>query len=104
MREGDTVTAFTRSRWWRNLDGGAPVTLRIKNKEYQGLASAVPEDREAIAEGLRSFLQSVRFDARIYEVEFDQDGQPNWEDVRRAAERVTMIRVQLNGASGRDQE
>jgi hypothetical protein len=102
-RQGDVVTAFTRSRWWRNLDGGAPVTLRIKNKEFQGQAAAEAEDRQAIAEGLRGFLRSVRFDARIYGVEFDDDGQPNWQDVQQAAEKVTMIRVQLKGANGQGQ-
>lgn len=103
VRQGDMVTAFTRSKWWRNLDGGAPVTLRIKNREYQGQATAEADDRETIAAGLRDFLRSVRFDAKVYQVNFDEDGQPNWEDVRRAAERVTMIRVQLNGANGSDQ-
>jgi hypothetical protein len=75
------------------------VTLRIKNKEFQGWATAEAKDRQAIAEGLRDFLRSVRFDARVYQVNFDEDGQPNWEDVRRAAERVTMINVELNGGN-----
>jgi hypothetical protein len=98
-RQGDQVTAFTRSRWWRNLIGGAPVTLRIKNKELQGWATAEADDRQAIAEGLRDFLRSVRFDARVYQVNFDEDGQPNWEDVQRAADKVIMIRVKLNGGN-----
>ena len=97
-RDGDVVTAFTGAKWSRNLTGGAPVTLRIKNKEYTGWADAIADDKAAVAEGLRDFLRVVRFDARIYGVNFDDDGEPNWEDVQRAAQRATMIRVQLNGA------
>lgn len=98
-REGDKVTAFSRSKWSRNLGGGAPVTLRIKNVEYSGQANLIADDKAAIAEGLRSFLRLVRFDARIYGVKFDKNGEPIWEDVQRAAEKVSMIQVQLNGAS-----
>ena len=101
-REDDVVRAFTGAKWSRNLTGGAPVTLRIKNKEYPGWADAVADDKAAVAEGLRDFLRVVRFDARFYGVSFDEDGEPNWEDVQRAAQRVTMIRVQLNGTGATD--
>lgn len=95
-REGDLVTAFTSARWWKNLRGGAPVSLNLKNREYQGQAEVVAEDKEAVARGLQAFLRRVRFDARFYGVEFDADGEPNWEDVRRAAERCVMLRVHLD--------
>jgi deazaflavin-dependent oxidoreductase (nitroreductase family) len=94
-REGDVVTAFTGAKWSRNLVGGAPVTLNIKNKDYQGAADVV-DDKEAVAKALRTFLNQVRSDARFYQVKFDDDGQPNWEDVQRAAQRCVMLRVQLN--------
>jgi len=97
-REGDVVTAFTRAKWSHNLAGGAPVTMRIKNKEYTGRGDAIADDKAAVAEGLRDFLRVVRFDARFYGVNFDDAGEPNWDEVQRAAQRVTMIRVQLNGA------
>lgn len=51
----------------------------------------------AVAEGLRAFLSKVRSDARFYQVKFDDDGVPNWEDVQRAAQRCVMLRVQLDG-------
>lgn len=94
-REGDVVTAFTGAKWSRNLIGGAPVRLNIKNKDYQGTADVV-DDKEAVAKALRIFLNQVRSDARFYQVKFDDDGQPNWEDVQRAAQRCVMLRVQLN--------
>lgn len=96
LRQGNKVTAFTGAKWSRNLVGGAPVTLNIKNKDYQGTADVV-EEQEAVAEGLRSFLNQVRSDARFYQVKFDEDGQPNWQDVQRAAQRSVMLQVQLNG-------
>ena len=98
-REGDLVTAFTGARWWKNLSGGAPVTLNVKNREYQGRADVVADDKEAVARGLQTFLRSVRFDARFYGVKFDPDGEPNWEDVRRAAERCVMLQVRLDGSA-----
>jgi hypothetical protein len=64
--EGDQVTAFTNARWSKNLEGGAPVTLNIKNKQYTGRADVVADDKPAVAEGLRAFLSEVRSDARFY--------------------------------------
>ena len=96
-RDGDWVTAFTGARWWRNLAGGAPVTLCIKNQEYQGWADVVGDDKEAVAKGLQAFLRQVRGDARFYGVKFDPDGEPDWDDVQRAAQRSVMLRVQLGG-------
>ena len=73
------------------------MTLSVKNREYQGRADVVAEDKEAVARGLQAFLRSVRFDARFYGVTFDPDGEPNWEEVKRAAERCVMLQVQLDG-------
>jgi hypothetical protein len=95
LREGDLVTAFTGAKWWRNLDGGESVTLNIKNREYQGFADVIADDKEAVAKGLQAFLRVVRFDARFYNVEFDDDGEPNWEDVQQAAQRCVMLKIQL---------
>jgi hypothetical protein len=49
----------------------------------------------AVADGLRAFLRQVRTDARFYGVKYDADGEPNRDDVQRAAQRVVMLCVQL---------
>ena len=48
----DQVYIFTHADWWKNLHNGAPVTLRIRGREFQGLAEPVAEDKQAVAAGL----------------------------------------------------
>lgn len=98
-RDGDEVMAFTGARWWRNLEGGAPVTLLIKRQELRGWAQPVAEDKQAVAHGLRTFLRQVRSDARFYGVKYDADGEPNRDDVMRAAQRVVMLSMRLEPSS-----
>lgn len=100
IRDDNLVTGFTGAKWSRNLAGGVPVTLHIKNKAYQGVADVVADDKEAVAAGLQTFLSRVRSDARFYQVKFDADRTPNREDVRRAAQRVVMLQVRLDVSQG----
>ncbi len=94
-QDGDLVTIFTHANWWKNLRGGAPVTLRIQGRELQGVAEAVAEDKGAIATGLSRHLRKVPSDARYYGVTFDEHGNPNAEEVEKAAQNVVMIPIRL---------
>jgi deazaflavin-dependent oxidoreductase (nitroreductase family) len=46
MQQGDTVTLFTQKSltWWKNLRGGAPVTLRLRGWDVPGTADAFTEE------------------------------------------------------------
>ena len=96
-QQNGQVVAFTNAKWSRNLQGGAPVSLHIMRKELNGTADVIAEDKEVVAGALREFLNVVRSDARFYNVKFDEDGAPNWEDVQLAAQRVVLIRITLDG-------
>jgi deazaflavin-dependent oxidoreductase (nitroreductase family) len=91
------VTIFTHATWWKNLRSGssAPVTLRIRGREFQGLAEPVAGDKQAIAAGLTAHLRKVPSDARFYGVTFDDHGNPRAEEVENAAQTVVMIRTRL---------
>ena len=54
------------------------------------------DDKEVIARELQQFLSTVRSDARFYQVKFDDDGEPNWDDVQRAAQRCVMLQIKLD--------
>jgi deazaflavin-dependent oxidoreductase (nitroreductase family) len=91
----DRVYVFTHAAWWKNLRGGTHVTLRLRGREFQGLAEPVAEDKQTIAAGLIEHLRKVPFDARFYGVTFDDHGNPRAEEVEQAAQTVVMIRIRL---------
>ena len=90
---------FTHANWWKNLQGGAPVQLRLRGKDHKGLAEPEAEDKEAIAEVLAAHLKKSPFDARFYDVTFDDQGDPIQSEVEKAVETVAMIRIQLEGVA-----
>ena len=94
-QSADQISVFTHATWWKNLVGGAPVTLRIRGRELQGLAEPVAEDKQAIAAGLTAHLRKVPFDARFYGITFDDHGNPRAEEVEKAVQTVVMIRIRL---------
>jgi deazaflavin-dependent oxidoreductase (nitroreductase family) len=91
----DQVTIFTHAAWWKNLRGGAPVTLRLRGREFQGPAEPVAEDKKAVAAGLMAHLRKVPSDASFYGVTFDDHRNPNPEEVEKAAQTVVMIGIRL---------
>jgi deazaflavin-dependent oxidoreductase (nitroreductase family) len=91
----DQVYVFTHSIWWKNLRSDAPVTLRIRGRDLQGLPEPVAEDKQAIAAGLATHLRKVPSDARYYGVTFDANGTPRAEEVEKAVQTVVMLRFQL---------
>ena len=98
-REGNTVIVYpgrpAEKTWWRNLAGGADVTVRIKGRDLEGHAVAVTDDREAIADGLRIWLRRFPSAARRLGVARDPDGRPDPQDLARAAERIVIVRIEL---------
>jgi deazaflavin-dependent oxidoreductase (nitroreductase family) len=94
-QDGDQVFIFTHANWWKNLRGGAPVTLRLRGREVHGMAEPVADDKQAVAAGLTAHLRKVPSDAKYYAVALDERGNPSAEDIELAVQKVVMIRVRL---------
>ncbi len=92
---GNELHIFTHAGWWKNLRGGAPVSLRLRGQDVQGTADAIAEDKRVVAAGLAAHLQKVPSDRRYYSVSLDDQGNPKPEDVDKAVQTVVMIRVRL---------
>lgn len=94
-QENDQVSVFTHANWWKNLQSGTPVTVRIRGRDLQGRATPVAEDKQAVAARLAAHLRKVRSDAGFYKVTFDEQGNPKADEVEKASQTVVMIRIQL---------
>jgi deazaflavin-dependent oxidoreductase (nitroreductase family) len=88
-------TTSTRERvWWRNLRGGAEVTLQLQGKEVPAWAESIEEQSE-VAQYLGSMFEVNPRLARYMDVRIDPDGTPKLEDVSRLAQERIMVRTDL---------
>lgn len=90
-RQGEQLIVFTHSGWWKNLQGGAPVTVRVQGQDVQGRADAIAGDPATILPYLRTHLTQLTRDLRYYAVKLDADGKPNEADLVQAAAHSVLI-------------
>ena len=87
-------TSFRRRTWWRNLRGGADVTVRVGATDHAAHAVAV-EDPAEIAAGLAELLAHRPRWAKAYGVALDASGVPVREDCERRAQEMVLVRTTL---------
>lgn len=91
IRDGADIVVFSERsrRWWRNLEGGAPVQVRVAGETLRGTGWVVPPDQRLLARDQQSVFQAAR---RLI--------------TRRSAEQIAANRVIIRivpESSGRDQ-
>lgn len=87
------VMSSRNRTWWRNLTGGAPVTLRLRGRDVPARAEPVL-DEAVVAERLRGYLRRLPGNARFINVRME-DGEPNGDDVTREAGKRLMVRIEV---------
>lgn len=99
LRDGDTVVMTTDSRWWKNLRGGAPVTLRIKGENMTGVGEAIT-DEATVADVLTRMVRRFGRYGKVIGVRRESNGEPNAEDLDRVKRERVVIQVKLDHAPG----
>jgi len=96
LRNGEalSIVSFRHRTWWRNLRGGAPVTVQLAGQTRQGHGE-VFEDTEAVAAGLVAFARADPRYARYYGVTFGTDGQPHTPNLPALAAERVLVRITL---------
>lgn len=89
-RAGDVITILSRRErtWWRNLRGGAPVTLRVDGKDVKGHGTVV-EDEAEVAAALQAYTRGM---ARV---------PRRFQDATAAARTYLVVQVHLSPAPAR---
>ena len=97
VQEGDTVRCLssTTTAWWKNLEGGAPVSLRLRGREVSGHGEAIRGEPKRIGDALTAFLTRLPRDAVYYDIKLDADQVPIADDVERAADDVVLVEIAL---------
>lgn len=96
-REGNTLTMLVQGPWWKNLRGGAPVTVRLEGRECEGYATAtddpaelLPFMRKRIAE-----MGSVRRARRMGLRDLDPNREPTDDELLYAIRGAALVKVEL---------
>ena len=95
LRDGERVLVSTDSRWWRNLQGGARVTLRLQGREVSGWTE-VRTDQETVEQSIRAFLHQMPHDASFYHITLDRSGQTNPVSLKQAVQGRVLITISLD--------
>jgi len=84
--------------WWRNMKDGADVQIALRGKTLTGYGILLKQDTdvETFVEGFGLYLRRFPALAKYHNVRSEADGQFNADDLRKAAESVIMIRVELS--------
>ncbi len=86
------TTSYRERVWWRNLRGGAEVTLRLQGRDLPARAEVV-EELEQVAQELGAYLRQAPNLGRYLSVSMDEGGTPDVEDLQRAAEKMVVVKT-----------
>jgi hypothetical protein len=96
LEEGEALLMTTDSPWWKNLRGKdeawAPVTVRVRGREYEGLGEAVTDETEVVRV-LARFLQMQPGYGRFVGVKRSAGGRVDPSMVEDAARGRVVVRV-----------
>ncbi len=102
VRGADSVVCFTGpawSAWWKNLRGGARVTVRMRGRDLTGTGLVVTEEGVAV-EGLETFLGAFPSTARRYSVKLDTNGRPDRGGIETAVRTGVAVMILMEPDDG----
>ncbi len=88
-------STLRRRGWWKNLRGGADITVRLRGRERPARVTVTYDDEAAIAVGHTIFLTQVPRDARFHGARLDDEKRPYPEDIARIAQERVLIEIKL---------
>jgi deazaflavin-dependent oxidoreductase (nitroreductase family) len=93
-REGDglLISSVRDRTWWRNLRGGAAVTIVLRGKRLAATAVAV-EDTQPVMQGFADLFRREPHRARLYGIPMGPDGLPDPEALRQLAAHRLLVRI-----------
>lgn len=94
--DGDDIliVTFHRRTWWRSLQDGVPVTVRLKGRDLLAMAEA-STDPEVVQRDFATYLKKTPYLERVLKVETDDDDNYLPESLARVSEGRIIVRVRF---------
>lgn len=93
LRQSNLIIVFTHSSWWKNMIGGAPVSMRIQGKNINGVA--IPVDDPVETKSMVRDLIASSSEDRARQMGFwvdDLNASP--EEIKKAVVGTIFIKIQ----------
>ena len=109
LRDGDALLVVSQhselKQWWRNLRGGAPVTVVLRGHPVSGRADVIEEPAAVAAEVERLIarLGAKQASRQLY-MALDLAPPPTRAQLAQALKGVVIVRITPDTTSGSDQE
>jgi hypothetical protein len=96
IQKGKTIyiTSQKERTWWRNLRGGATVTLCLKGKEVDAWAD-VRETPSEVAKSIKLFNSAFGTYTKHFGLTLDEDGNPDPDKLKELASKRVLVIVTL---------
>jgi hypothetical protein len=96
LRDKDNlwVISWRDRKWWRNLRGGAVVSVLLTGKAVEGFGHVLEEEK-AVAQSLFDYYKKVPQYAKYVAIGLDAQNHPLLSDCERAAQNMVMIQIEL---------
>ena len=94
LREGNILTVFSFSGWWRNIQANPEVTVRLRGKDMKGRARIV-SDLPTVAQSINN-LVDARGEEMGKRMGFERipDGTSS-EEIERRSANVIFIQIEI---------
>jgi hypothetical protein len=88
------TVSYKQRNWWRNLRGGADVSILLNGKLIPARAQSI-EDDQGVLEGLKEFIKGNQQAARLFGVKSGADSQPEPESLQQAVRGRVIVKTLL---------
>ena len=96
LRDENTlrVISWRERKWWRNLRAGAKVRVLLAGKSMEGRGQVIEEEK-SVAQSLFEYYKKVPQIAKYVQIGLDAAGLPITADCERAAQKMVVIKIEL---------
>ncbi|MEM7099645.1 MAG: hypothetical protein AAF541_15370 [Pseudomonadota bacterium] len=82
--------------WWRNLQNGQTVGLRVSGKSYQSAPEVETQNLDVMRSALNDFLRAVPRDAAHAGVKLDKLGNPDQQDIHQVVNDMVYLKFPID--------